>query len=159
MKTTMTKYVSPSTPTVKHNLANFIVEAILMNRHGALPEAAWRKGQPFAKEWGALLTKVRRVSRLGVSTQQLAWIVQFHKITDLDYKEFGLLRWKIQKYFQWVNVDKFVAYYTQLQKTLTEGSSDYVDETQGYKTKEKSSNRNKTLTEILKELENGRSDG
>ena len=159
MKTTMTKYTSPSTPTVRHDLTNFIVEAILMNRHGALPEAAWRKGQPFAKEWGQILTKVRRVSKLGVSAEQLAWFVQFYKMTDLDYGEFGLLRWKIKQYFKWVNVDRFVAFYTQLQQTLTEGSSDYVNETQGYKTKTESSNRKKTLTEILEELKNGRTDG
>lgn len=151
----MKKYTSPSTPTVSHDLNNFIVEAILMNRHGALPEGGWRKGGPFAKVWGQLLTKVRRVSKLGVDAQQLAWFVQFYKITDLDYKEFGLLRWKIQQYFKWCNVEKFVAYYTALHTTLVGQQSSYVENTQGYKMKEASSNRKKTLTDILQELENG----
>jgi len=155
MTTTMKKYPSPSTPQVSHDLSNFIVEAILMNRHGALAEGGWRKNGPFAKEWGQLLTKVKRVSKLGVDAQQLAWFVQFYKITDLDYKEFGLLRWKIKQYFKWCNIDKFVAYYTSLQATLTQESSSYVESTTGYKMKEASSNRKKTLSEILEELQNG----
>ncbi len=151
----MTKYPSPSTPKVSHDLSNFIVEAILINRHGALPEGGWRKNGPHAKTWGQLLTKVKRVSKLGVDAQQLAWFVQFYKITDLDYKEFGLLRWKIQKYFKWCNVDKFVAYYTNVQALNFQESSSYVESTTGYKMKESSRNSQKTLSEILKELENG----
>lgn len=155
MTSTKKRYISPSTPGVSHDLPNFVVEAILINRHGALIEGGWRKGGPFAKEWGQLLTKVRRVSKLGVDTQQLAWFVQFYKITDLDYKEFGLLRWKIKTYFKWCNIDKFVAYYTNLQTTLMGEDSSYIEGTTGYKTKEASSNRQKTLSDILKELENG----
>ncbi|MHA2063116.1 MAG: hypothetical protein ACXABY_01925 [Candidatus Thorarchaeota archaeon] len=154
MTATMKKYASPSTPNVEHDLQNFIVEAILINRHGALPSGGWRKSGPFAKVWGQLLTKVKRVSKLGLDAQQLAWFVQFYKVTDLDYKEFGLLRWKIKQYFKWCNVDKFVAYYTQLHKTLVGKSHSYVEETTGYKVKEASSNRKKTLSDILKELEN-----
>jgi len=155
MTTAMKKYVSPSTPDTQHDLNNFVVEAILINRHGALPEGGWRKGGPFAKEWGQLLTKIKRVSKMGIDAKQMAWFVQFYKITDLDYKEFGLLRWKIQQYFKWCNVDKFVAYYTTLHSTLVGKKSSYVENTTGYKTKEVSSNRRKTLSDILKELEDG----
>jgi len=154
MTESKTRYASPSTPGVAHDLPNFIVEAILMNRHGALPEGSWRKNGPFAKEWGQLLTKVRRVSKLGIRIEQLAWFIQFYKVTDLDYKEFGLLRWKIKNYFKWCNVDKFVAYYTALQTTLARESSNYVEETTGYTMKAASSNSRKTLNDILQELEN-----
>jgi len=146
------KYASPSTPTVSHNIYNFVVEAILINRHGALVEGGWRKNGPFAKEWGQLLTKVMRVGKLGISTQQLAWFVQFYKITDLDYKEFGLLRWKIKHYFKWCNIDKFVAYYISLHKTLVGQRSSYVEDTTGYKVKAASSKK-RTLSDILRELE------
>ena len=152
---TKTKYQSPSTPDTQHDLNNFIVEAILMNRHGALPEGGWRKGGPFAVEWGKLLIKVRRVSKLGVDAQQLAWFVQFYKVTDLDYAGFGLLRWKVKNHFKWCDIDKFVAYYTALHTTLVGKSSSYVEQTTGYKIKEASSNRRKTLSDILRELENG----
>lgn len=152
---TSKKYSSPSTPEVAHDLANFIVEAMLINRHGALPEGGWRKGGPFAKDWGKLLTKVRRVKTLDVSLEQLAWFIQFYKVTDLDYQEFGLLRWKIKNYFKLVNVDKFVAHYQALHSTLVRESSNYVEETTGYKMKSGSSNRRKTLSDILQELENG----
>lgn len=158
MTTMVKKHPSPSTNGVSHDLPNFIVEAILINRYGALPEGGWRKGGPFAKDWGQLLTKVKRVSKLGVDTQQLAWFVQFYKITDLDYKEFGLLRWKIQKYFKWCNIEKFVAYYINLHTTLVGPSSSYVENTTGYKTKEGGSKR-KTLSDILKELESGSDTG
>jgi len=152
---TAKRYASPSTPEVAHNLPNFVVEAILMNRHGALPEGGWRKDGPFAKEWGQLLTKVRRVGKLGVEIEQLAWFVQFYKVTDLDYKEFGLLRWKVKNYFKWCNVDKFVAYYTALHSTLVGERSNYVEETSGYKMKTGSNNRKKSLSDILQELESG----
>lgn len=154
MSAAIKRYTSPSTPKVQHDLPNFIVEAILINRHGPLPERGWKKGGPFAKEWGQLLTKVRRVSKLGVSAEQLAWFVQFYKVTDLNYKEFGLLRWKVKNYFRWCNVDRFVAYYTALHTTLVGQKSSYVEETTGYKTKTGSGNRQKTLNEILQELEN-----
>lgn len=153
--TTAKKYASPSTPGIAHDLPNFIVEAMLMNRHGALPAGSWRKDGPFAKEWGQLLTKVRRVSKLGVSIEQLAWFVRFYKVTDLDYKEFGLLKWKVQNYFKWCNVDQFVAHYNALHSTLVRESSSYVEETTGYLTKQGSSNRKKTLSDILQELEHG----
>jgi hypothetical protein len=154
MTSTKKKYLSPSTPTVSHDLANFIVEAILINRCGALPEGSWRKGRPFAQEWGKLLTKVKSVGKLGVGIEQLAWFVQFYKVTDLDYKEFGLLRWKVKKFFKWCNVDKFTAYYAALHTTLVGQSSSYVEETRGYKTKASGGKRTKTLSDILGELEN-----
>ncbi len=155
MTAAVKKYTSPSTPETSHDLSNFIVEAILINRHGALPEGGWRKEGPLVKVWGQLLTKVKRVSKLGIDTEQLAWFVQFYKIIDLDYKEFGLLRWKIKQYFKWCNIDKFVLYYTHLHAMLADKNSSYVENTTGYKTKEASSNRKKTLSEILKELEDG----
>lgn len=149
------KYSSPSTPDVSHNLANFIVEAMLINKYGALPEGGWRKGRSLAGEWGPLLTKVQRVKTLGVSLEQLAWFVQFFKVADLDYKEFGLLRWKIRKYFKWCNVENFVAYYQRLHSVLAEKNKkdDYIEGTVGYKTKQGASGT-KTLSDILKELEN-----
>lgn len=154
--TTAKKFTSPSTPEVQHDLSNFIVEAMLMNKHGALPSGSWRKGAPFATEWGKLLTKVRRVGKLGVSMEQLAWFVQFYKVADLDYKEFGLLRWKIKNYFKWVNLERFAAHYQALQTVLVGESSSYVEETTGYKTKEaNTTNRPKSLNDILQELENG----
>lgn len=150
-----TRYQSPSTPRVRHDLANFIVEAIMINRYGALPAGSWRKGGVFAGQWGQLLTKVKRVGKMGVVGQQMAWFVQFYKITDLDYKEFGLLKWKIQKYFKWCNVDKFVNHYVVLHSTLVGESSSYVEATTGYVAKAASTNRRKSLTDILRELENG----
>lgn len=155
----MLKYHSPSTPTISHDLMNFLVEAILINRYGTLPAAAWRKGRPLAQEWGKLLVKVKRITKtLDVQHEQLAWYIQFFKITDLDYKDFGLLRWKIKRYFKWCNVDKFVSYYTNLHAVRIQQLeiNDYAEETKGYKTKPQSANRQKTLSEILRELEDER---
>jgi len=143
---------------VSHDLINFITEAILINRYDVLPEASWRKGRPLAQEWGKLVTKVKRIIKtLDVQPEQLAWYVQFFKITDLDYKDFGLLRWKVQRYFKWCQIDKFVDYYIQLHTIRISQleSNDYAEATQGYKTKTSSKNRQKTLSDILKELEDG----
>lgn len=152
---TSRKYNSPSTPKTRHDLPNFIVEAMFMNKYGALPEGSWRKGSQFFKEWSKLLVKVKRVTTLDVSLEQLAWFVQFYKVTDLNYQEFGLLRWKIQHYFKWVDIDKFVAHYIALHSTLTRESSSYIENTTGYAIKQGNTNRRKTLSDILQELENG----
>ena len=148
-----TKYASPSTPSVQHDLTNFIVEAILINRYGALPEACWRKGRPFAAAWGEILKKVRSVKRLGISPEQLAWYVQKYKVGDLEYIDFGLLRWKIKQHFKKCDVDKFVAHYTALHSSLVGESSSYVEDTAGYQMKDPDSGRKKTLSDIIKELE------
>lgn len=150
------KYQSPSTPDVSHNLDNFLVEAILINRHGTLPPGAWRKDQPFQKEWGRLLMCLRRIkSTLGVKSEQLAWYIKRFKVTNLDYKDFGLLRWKVRQYFKWCSIPTFVSYYQNLHKHNAAKSSDYVEQTTGYKTKEASTTtRVKTLSQILEELEN-----
>jgi len=154
--TTTKKYMSPSTVSVSHDLTNFIVEAILINRCGALPEAAWRKGGSFAKEWGKLLKVVRRlIKTLEIAPEQLAWYVQFYKATNLNYDEFGLLRWKVQHYFKWCNVDKFTGYYTELHKSLDAQKSNYIEQTIGYKVKEPTTSQRKKLSDILKELEDG----
>lgn len=150
------RYTSPSTPSVAHDLSNFIVEAVLINRHGMLPEAGWRKGSPLYGEWGRLLKCIRRISNtLDVKLQQLAWFVQFYKIKDIKYEDFGLLRWRVKKYFKWCNIQKFVEYYSTFYSQLSEKSSSYVEASTGYKTKvESNTNRQKTLSEILLELEN-----
>lgn len=151
------KYESPSTPGVAHDLSNFIVEALLINRYGALPNAGWRKGQVLATEWSRLLTCVRRIKNtLGVKLEQLAWYIHFYKIADINYADFGLLRWKVQRYFKWCNVDRFVAFYTTLHGQLVGEKNSYAENTVGYKTKEAGTSRKtKTLSEILQELENG----
>lgn len=162
MTRTSKKYPSPSTPEVSHDLSNFIVEALLINRHGLLPHAGWRKGQALATEWGRLLTCVRRIKNtLGVKLEQLAWFVHFYKVTDLNYEDFGLLRWKVQRYFKWCNVERFVAYYTTLHEQLVGKKNSYAESAVGYKTKEAGTTRKaKTLSEILQELENdGQRDG
>lgn len=153
MTVTKKRFKSPSTPSVNHDLTNFLVEAILINRYGSLPEGCWRKGQALASEWSKLLIKVRRITNnLGVEAEQLAWFIKFYKVTNLDYKDFGLLRWKIRKYFKWCNLNNFATYYTKLQEQATTKSSSYVENTTEYKTKE-AGGKKRTLSDILKELE------
>ncbi len=154
MTMTTKKYKSPSTPEVSHDLSNFLVEALLINRYGVLPEAGWRKGKPLAKEWSRLLTCIRRIKNtLGVELEQLAWYVQFYKVTDLDYKDFGLLRWKVKRYFKWCNLDRFTNYYTKLHEHSVGESNDYAEKATGYKTKEVQPSKTRTLSDILQELE------
>lgn len=156
------KFRSPSTPEVSHDLSNFIVEAMLINRHGALPSAGWRKGRALEKEWGRLLICIRRIKNtLGVELEQLAWYIHFFKVSDLNYADFGLLRWKVKRYFKWCNLDRFVDYYTTLHGQLVGTSNNYAEKATGYKMKEAGSSRKtKTLSEILQELEHdGQRDG
>lgn len=152
---TKTRYASPSSPEVRHDPANLIAEGIMINKYGVLPPYPWRKGQPLKEEWGEVVIKVKRIIKaLGVDARRLAWYVKRYRATDLDYEEFGLLKWKVNTYFRWYNLDWFSNYYTELQKQTEAISSDYVERTQGYKMKEEPvAKRRKTLTDILEELE------
>lgn len=153
----MVTYQSPSTPSVKHDGPNLITEAIMINRYGYLSEGSWRKGQPLSEQWPNLLLKVKRIIKtLKIDVRRLAWYVHHYKVEDLDYEEFGLLRWKINTYFKWYNLDWFADFYKtlhdQIKDSLQQRSS-YVEDTVGYVTKLPSTSSRKTLTDILEELE------
>ena len=149
------KYPSPSTEGVQHDTPNLITEAIMINRHGYLPPGAWRKDQPLKEEWGKVVVKVKRIVKsLKVDGRRLAWYVKRYSATDLDYEEFGLLRWKINQYFKWYKLEWFAEYYAQLQGQAASMVSTYVEDTSGYKMKDITPKKRRTLTDILEELEN-----
>lgn len=151
---TAISFTSPSSPKVRHDAANLITEGIMINKYGVLPPYSWRKGQALAGEWGQIVVKVKRIIKsLNIDARRLAWYVKRYRPTDLDYEEFGLLKWKVNTYFKWYNLDWFTQYYTELQKQAEATSSDYVERTRGYKMKEDAPSKRKTLTDILEELE------
>jgi len=153
--TRTTRYASPSTSGVNHDSANLITEAIMINRHGYLPPGVWRKGQPLKNEWGQVVVKVKRIIKTcKIDDRRLAWYVKRFHATDLDYEEFGLLRWKINQYFKWYKLDWFAEFYAQLQAQAVAKSSEYVENTTGYKTKDMVPKKRPSLRDILEELEN-----
>ncbi len=154
-KKKIARFASPSTSGVQHDSANLITEAIMINRHGFLPPGVWRKDQPLKKEWGEIVVKVKRIIKsLKIEDRRLAWYVKRFNATDLNYEEFGLLQWKINKYFSWYKLDWFAEYYAQLQEQAAARTSTYVEDTVGYKMKDIKPKKRRTLTDILEELEN-----
>jgi hypothetical protein len=151
------KYASPSTDGVEHDVYNLIVEAMMINRYGMIPAGSWRKGSPLHLEWGEAVKIVKRlVKSMHIDARRIAWYVQRHQVERINYNEFGLVRYKINKWFRWQNLDSFHSHYkTTYNSFIREGSAYVENSSPTYKTKESGPQR-KTLQQILEELENGK---
>jgi hypothetical protein len=152
------KFQSPSTSQVFHDESNLLVEFLMLNKYGVLDSFSWRKGQPLAKEWGQTCQIVRRLLKtLKIAPERLGWYIRHHKITELVYAEFGLVKWKINKYFPFGNLAKTAeAYRVELQQARQNVIADRALEGVVYRTKDSSNcKRKKTLLDVLEELEHG----
>lgn len=148
------KYQSPSTPSVQHDPTNLLVEFIMLNRYGVLEEYPWRKGNPLAKEWGEVCKIVRRlVKTMKLAPERLGWYIHRHQITDINYNEFGLVRWKINKYFPYGNLTKINSIYSlSLSDSLKRIECDR-NMTVVYRTKQQTEKKKTSLLDIIKQLE------
>lgn len=155
----MQKIQSPSTPSVNHDASNLLVEFLMLNKYGVLDEFSWRKGKPLATEWGGVCKVVRRLLKtLKIAPERLGWYIRRHNVTELDYSEFGLVKWKIEKYFPFGNLSKTAdAYRSDLAKARIDLEADKSLGGVSYRTREAGPSRTKrkTLLEVLEELENG----
>lgn len=91
---------------------------------------------------------------MSIDPTKLAWYIQKYRVGSLDYEEFGLVRWKIDRIFGRTNLEDFARSYEAIYKSKIRETSSYVEETTTYKVKAPEQQR-KTLQEILKEIENG----
>lgn len=149
------RYKSPSTEDVAHDASNLLVEALMINRYGLIPSGAWRKDSVLQKEWSELVKVVKRLCKsMSIDPAKLAWYIQKYRVGSLDYEEFGLVRWKIDRIFGRTNLEDFATFYGAIYKSQIKESSAYVEATTTYKVKAPEQQR-KTLQEILQEIENG----
>jgi len=151
-------FESPSSPGVKHDYSNLLVEFLMINKYGVLNPFPWRKNQPLAKEWGEACKVVRRLLKtLKIQPERLAWYIHSQNITELDYAEFGLVRWKVNRVFPKANPSAIAAkYVTAIQREKDKLEADArIDSIVSYVPKKQSSKKRKTLTDIIGELENG----
>ena len=147
-----TRFTSPSTPSVKHDAINLLVEAILVNKYKHLPEYPWRKGKKTYSEWGYLVKVLKRlVLSLSISPDQLCWYIRKYRVTKIDFNDFGLVRWSVRKYFRYGNLQKFALFYRKLNDINKPSGDHYIDN--GKFVTKKYSNRQKTLSSVLSELE------
>lgn len=153
------RFQSPSTDGVAHDAYNLLVEAMLINRYGLIPSGAWRKGSALQQEWSQAVKIVKRLcTTMDIEPVRLAWYVQRYKVTGLDYEEFGLVRWKVQRMFGRADLDDFCRHYTTIYKSQIGEVSAYVENTTTYKMKEAAPQK-KSLQQILQEIENGERQG
>lgn len=149
------KFQSPSTEGVVHDVYNLLVEAMMINRYGLIPSGAWRKSSTLKDEWSNAVKIVKRLCKsMQIEPTKLAWYIKKHKITQLSYEEFGLVRWRVAKAFGRVNLHEFQQHYSTIYSSQIGESSAYVENATTYKVKEPSPQR-KTLQQILQEIENG----
>jgi hypothetical protein len=85
---------------------------------------------------------------------RLAWYIRKYKVTNLNYNEFGLVRYRVNKSFGFANLGEFQQHYSTIYKSQIGEASAYVENATNYKVKEPAPQR-KTLQEILQEIENG----
>lgn len=147
------KHQSISTVSVNHDDANIITELILINKYGVLPEFCWRKGQPFHEEWSKLVVVVKNViQKLKIRPGQLAWYVNKAKISDIDYKEFGLVQYRASKVFPNASIHDIVDLYRKMNVIRKErmAAPRLVNTSPVYTMKQ--DEPQKSLIDILKEL-------
>ncbi len=149
------RFQSPSTEDVAHDVYNLLVEAIMINRYGLIPSGAWRKDSVLNVEWSGMVKIVKRLCKtMEVEPAKLAWYIKRYKITNLNYEEFGLVRYRVGKIFGRANLNEFQQHYSTIYKSQIGESSAYVESATTYTVKEPAPQR-KTLQEILQEIENG----
>lgn len=148
------KYQSPSTTDIKHDPTNLLVEFLMLNKYGVLGKYPWRKGQPLATEWGQVCKVVRRlVKTMKISPSRLGWYIYKHNVTAISYEEFGLVKWKINKYFPYGDLAKITSSYKTLLKTNMSKIEQDRDLTVYYRTKAATVQRKSSLLDVLKQLE------
>jgi len=149
------RYQSPSTDGVAHDIYNLIVEAIMINRYGMIPSGSWRKGAALHEEWSGMVKIVKRLlGTMKIDPKKLAWYIKKFSVGSLDYEEFGLVRYKINRSFGWENLEEFCRHYTTIYKSKIGESSSYVEQSTTYKTKEPTTPKKRSLQDILQEIEN-----
>jgi hypothetical protein len=127
-------------------VANWLTEIYFINRYGFLEEFAWRKGKPLAEEWGKVLVAVKNIiGKLKVKPACLLYLIGIKKLDNLDYEQFGLIRWKAQRVPE-ANFENLFKFYQQEHIRASEvQASVNVSYTPKVKT-------SKTLAELLAEL-------
>ena len=127
----------------------------MINRYGLIPSGAWRKGSSLHLEWSESVKIIKRLCKsMQIEPMRLAWYIRKYKITNLNYNEFGLVRYRVNKSFGFANLGEFQQHYATIYKSQIGESSAYVENATNYKVKEPAPQR-KTLQEILQEIENG----
>jgi hypothetical protein len=141
---------------VQHDVYNLVVEAMMINRYGMIPSGAWRKGNPLSLEWGETVKVVKRlVKTMNIDPRRLAWYIKKYEIERFNYNEFGLVRYRVNKLFGWMNLEQFTQHYTTVYKSFIKEGSAYVENSQQVYVQKEAGPKRKTLEEILRELENG----
>jgi len=153
----MSKYQSVTTPDVQHDATNFLTEIFFLNKYGGLPPYPWRKGKPLAKEWGRIVSLLRKLIKTHkVSPEQIAWYLHTFTPPTMDPKSIGLMVWnlkKIKRLFRRLSLSYLCSLYTEKFKTTDQGymsvQDDYTPEPLVTEQKEGTD-----LLSILKKLEN-----
>jgi hypothetical protein len=150
-------FQSPSSADIKHDASNLLVEFIMINKYGILAPYAWRKGQPLAGEWGQICQKIRRLlNTLKIDAGRLGWYIWTTKAARLDYNEFGLVRWKINKYFPFGNLHEIaIKYRLQIERAQKALEHDEHFQNIQYITKEAGTTTKKSLLDLIEEFEHG----
>ena len=152
----MIRYKSISTPSVNHDVSNFLVEIFLLNRYGMLEEYCWRKGHPNTTEWSFLLPLFKKLLKVHkIEPEQLAWFLHFHTPKSIDKDTVGLFIYnlkRIKKLFKRIPLDKLRQLYEEKFTEVDRGFMEISDNDRYDRNPVKSEKTD--LLSLLERLEN-----
>jgi hypothetical protein len=103
----MKKYNSITTPAVQHSEEQALVEVYLLHKYKDLPKFPWRKASGFSKEWGTVLSIMRRlVKSRQLSPREILDLFIRHDLT-VAWDKIGLLYWHVDNsFFEEMDLDR-----------------------------------------------------
>ena len=148
----MIKYQSITTPSIKHDVYNILTEFVYLNKFGNTGEFPWReKGKEFWSNTISVLKKL--MSKYEISPDQMAFYIYKCRPKDLSGSEFAQATVVPKILFKRLKLTELVEHYKQSHNLKI----DSVMIQASYK-RPSQENRPKTLLELMKELENEKTD-
>jgi hypothetical protein len=138
-------YESITTPGVYHDAANMLVELLILNRDITVDEYPWRGCG--GREWGRLVAAIKRLIKdFEIMPDQLAYYIFKCSPQDINSTEFAKMAVVAKKLLRSYDIEQLVVLYSERR----ENAKPSVLQQAGYKRI-----KEKTLTDLLKELEDG----
>jgi hypothetical protein len=153
----MPKFQSITTETIQHDEFNIITELIFLNKFGNVGPFPWRSPN-YRTFWSSTLAVIRKLNKVHqLSMDQLAFYIYRCAPKDLSQQEFGKCAIVAKKLFLKFNLEELINRYREKFKPIEMTGLETAP--YGDRLNQTLTPQPKTLTELLKELENGQASG
>jgi len=150
----MTKHQSITTPEIQHDDFNIITELIFLNKYGNVGPFPWRD-VTYRQFWSSTLAIIRKLNKThGISVDQLAFYVYKCDPKELSNQEFAKAAYVAKILFQKFNLLELINRYREKFKRVEMSGLEMAS--YGDRENQILQPKPKTLMELLRELENGK---